>query len=471
MDNKILFFFPKYFFKKAIIAFSIILFTVQVINLNNSMPLIWLIIASGTVLAFFYYLQSMSKSWSIYPDEIFRRKLFKRALLIRVIFVVFLYAFFTIMYGQPFESGAADALFYDYMGGYLSDSILDGNFHLINALGFLDIADRGYPLYLGVIYTVVFKSLLLARITNAFLGAWSCVLIYDFTKRNFNEQTARIAGIMMMLLPNLIYYCGLTLKETLMVFIVISFVNLADKLLRSKHIKIIQVLLVTALGGSLFLFRTVLAASMILSLFTSIIIISKRVSNRGRRIFIGFWICVAAVAIFYSPLGNDINTLISQKDNNQESQMKNFSTRKGGNAFAKYGTKSIFLPMILVAPFPTLVDTQQENQMMISGGVYTRNVYAFFVILALITMYRQKLLRKHALIIVSLSAYLLILASSGFALSERFHLPIVPFLVILAAFGITQVNLKNSRYFLPYLILISLIIIGWNWFKLAGRGM
>ena len=68
-------------------------------------------------------------------------------------------------------------------------------------------------------------------------------------------------------------------------------------------------------------------------------------------------------------------------------------------------------------------------------------------------------------------AYLAILARSPYALSERFHMPVVPFLIILSAYGISQIDLKNKKFFIPYLVIIGLIIIGWNWFKLAGRGV
>ena len=126
---------------------------------------------------------------------------------------------------------------------------------------------------------------------------------------------------------------------------------------------------------------------------------------------------------------------------------------------------------MLFAPFPTLVNTQQENLMMLSGAFYTRNVYVFFVLIALIMMYRRRMLRNHVLIISFLLSYMAVLASSGFALSGRFHLPAIPFLLVFAGYGITQMNNKNIKYYVPYLIVISLVIIGWNWFKLAGRGM
>jgi len=96
---------------------------------------------------------------------------------------------------------------------------------------------------------------------------------------------------------------------------------------------------------------------------------------------------------------------------------------------------------------------------------------AFFIIISIINLIRKKQVRNYILILSFLLAYLSILAQSSFALSERFHLPALPFLIILAAHGISQVNIKNQRYFLPYLILLVIGVVIWNAFKLAGRGM
>ena len=263
-------------------------------------PFKWLLISSFTVVAFFFYLNKLTISWTQYSDTYFRRKLFITALIIRVIAVLALYFFFIKMTGKPYEFEAADSLFYNQIGRYLSDILLNGNFNLYNKLWFLDISDRGFPIYLGIIYALFFKSILIARLFNALLGAWSCVLIYDLAKRNFNEQTARIAGIMTMLVPNLIYYCGLHLKETLMVFLIIAFINLADKLLRAKHIKIIDAVLLVIAGGSIFLFRTVLAVCIILSLLSTMLIISERISSLGRKIFIGFCLLIAGSVILFT---------------------------------------------------------------------------------------------------------------------------------------------------------------------------
>jgi hypothetical protein len=109
--------------------------------------------------------------------------------------------------------------------------------------------------------------------------------------------------------------------------------------------------------------------------------------------------------------------------------------------------------------------------MMINGSVFCRNVYAFFVLVALVVMYRRKILKQSVFILAILGSYIFILANSGFALSERFHMPLVPFLLLLAGYGVTVMDKKSVKYYVPYLIFIGLVIIGWNWFKLAGRGV
>ena len=43
--------------------------------------------------------------------------------------------------------------------------------------------------------------------------------------------------------------------------------------------------------------------------------------------------------------------------------------------------------------------------------------------------------------------------------------------MIFAAYGIPQVTNRTKKYFTWYLGLLVAIIIAWNWFKLAGRGM
>ena len=67
--------------------------------------------------------------------------------------------------------------------------------------------------------------------------------------------------------------------------------------------------------------------------------------------------------------------------------------------------------------------------------------------------------------------YLAVIALSAFAQSERFHLPALPFALLFAAYGVSQMRNKDIRWFNIWLVFIFLANIGWSWFKLAGRGM
>jgi len=148
------------------------------------------------------------------------------------------------------------------------------------------------------------------------------------------------------------------------------------------------------------------------------------------------------------------------------------SQREGGNQFAKYAGAAVFAPLIFTIPFPTMVHiSYQENQMMVNGNNYVKNILSFFVILAFYLIIKRKLWRKHTLLIAYILTYLGILALSNFAQSERFHLPALPISIIFAAYGISEMTNQHKKLFDYWTVFILVVIIGWCWFKLAGRGL
>jgi hypothetical protein len=300
-----------------------------------------------------------------------------------------------------------------------------------------------------------------------------CVLLYKFSKRNFGDLSARYTALIAMLMPNFIYYCGIHLKETTMIFLVVLFMERADNALRGDKVKLSTLIVPILAGFSLFLYRTVLAASVWMAFFTALVFTSSKAIGWGKRILVGFWFVVIVFFLFSSRLEQEVGAYWSQKDQNQTTSMKARSTMKGGNKLAEYGSAVIFAPVIFIAPFPTLVNIpEQQNQMYMNGGYMVKNVMAYFLFIALITIVlRYKSYRRHILLLAFVLYYLIILAFSAFALSERFHLPVLPFLVVLMGFGITQINKKRKSNFSWYLIFIGVLLTGWNLFKLAGRGL
>jgi len=442
---------------------------ISIVAFTYALPVIWMITATFTVLFFFINGNKYTIKWSRLSNLSFRKKIFYTSLGIRIIWVFISYFMYLSMTGQPFEFEAADSMGYHNEALWMVEVLRSGQFDVFWEYYSLRLSDMGYPLYLTVIYSVFGDSVFLARIFKAILSAFVVVFIYKLAKRNFGEKTGRLAGTLALLYPNLIYYTGLHVKETEMVFLLVLFIERADFLLRKKRFSYLQFFLVLFLGTSLYFFRAVLAYSAFLSLALVLMFAKRHLLRARKKLLFIFSMVVLALVLSSNAI---ITEAIEYWDTRTSNQSISLEQRTQINTFSKYGSTLVFAPLILVAPFPTFVNIEnQENHMLLSGGNFVKNIMAFFVIIAMLVMFKNKLWRKHVLILAILSTYLAILAMSKFAIVERFHMPALPFHIIFAAFGISQLNKKNTRYFKIYLFFIAIVIFGWNWFKLAGRGL
>jgi hypothetical protein len=275
-----------------------------------------------------------------------------------------------------------------------------------------------------------------------------------------------------MLMPNFIFYCGIHLKETEMVFLTVLFAERADYAMRAKQLDWKALIIAIVAACILFLFRTALAAVAMIALATTLMLSSRRVLSLSKKIAIGSFVVLAMFATVGNQLMQEAEELLAQSGSNQENAMEWYANRKGGNELAKYAGAAVFAPMIFTIPFPTLVETPiQENQRMIHGGNYVKNITSALTIFALFSLLFSGDWRKHVLIIAIGCGYLIVIALSSFAHSERFHLPALPFALMLAAYGVSILSNKQKKWYNYWLILIFVANIAWAWFKLRGRGM
>lgn len=376
------------------------------------------------------------------------------------------------MTGQPFEFSTGDAYGYHNEALWLKVLLQDGNTKPYFAYLEGRYSDMGYPFYLALQYLVTDGAILVVRIIKALLSAYTVVLIYKVADRTFNRYVAILAGIFVMLMPNLIYYNGLHLKETEMLFLLALFIERVDSLFRIPKLNFIHIFVPIFIASLLFLFRTVLGVSAMFAFVSTILLAENRFTKVDKRIITGIWIFIGVIFLILGGVSNEVEEVWNARIMNQEQSMEWRSVREGGNALAKYASSAIFIPFIFVIPFPTIVDVfGQENQMLLHGGYFIKNILAFFVIFSIVSIIKNKEWRKFILPLSFMGAYLVILGLSSFAHSERFHLPALPFELMFAAYGITQFTNKYKRFYIYYLVLIAIAIIGWSWFKLAGRGL
>jgi hypothetical protein len=472
-------FVPQIITNKAMITYLLALIGCSVLYSAHILSFEWWIFGIVSVLGFFAFANRQTKLWINIRSITFTRKLFWTAFALRVLWVFISYWLYYEWTGTFFSIDAADELFYDEVAHYGANLIREGNWKIysgiVNYSG-AAFSDMGYPIYLTIIYWVFGDSILVARIIKAALSAWTVVLVYKMAARNFGESTGRMAGIFCMLMPNLIYYCSLHLKEIEMVFLAMLFIERADWLLRQPQLKFLPTISVMLIPMFLFMIRTALAATLVAAFFCALLLTTGRVSGFGKR----FVLIIAAGAfaitmiLTSTSIGSDIKEMWERGGSGQQAANEWRTRRQNGNLFAKYAGASVFAPMIFTIPFPTMNEVPgQENQKMIHGGNFVKNIMSYFTIVSLVVLLLTSEWRKHVLPIAVLCGYLVVLVFSNFAHSERFHLPILPLTLMFAALGISLIkdNPWIKKYFNYWCVLMFLAAIAWNWFKLAGRGM
>lgn len=464
-------FFPKQIATRAVIVYLIALSAISLFYSSYVMKLGYMLLGIVCVVGFFFLTSNWTKKWDGHSEKQFIKALFLTALFIRVIWVISSYFYYIDATGQPFEFDTADAIGYHEEAKWLAGEGWSAMFDYYFGSGFRGVSDVGYPLYLFVVYRIFGPQIIIPRLFKAFLSAYTCVLIYRISNRTFGGEVARMAGIMMVLMPNLIIYCGYHLKETEMIFLGVAFLERTDYLLRSKNSRLFHVLLPSLLAISLFFFRTVLGAAAIFSFATAVLFSSTPTMKRGwkRTALIGWGVMCLFIGAG-GPIVNEVESLWEGRGENVAKKRNEQTIR--GNQWAQYATGAVMAPMVMALPFATMVNVdQQYAQQTKHGGNFIRNFMAFFAFLAIFEALRQKKWRDFSLIGSFVIAYLGVVSLSGFSNSERFLLPGLPCLIMMWAYGVSVLRGKTFKLMTPWCLVVFVMEFAWAFFKLGSRGL
>ena len=480
-NNNVLPYIPKYLTSWAMLTYVAAICCCNILFASHMLHWQWWFFGAIEVFGFFYFANRLSKLWYYLKSLHFTQKLFWMAFFLRALWVVVSNVLYQNWTDTAFSIDAGDELFYNEMAQYAARQMRIGDWNIYSNIYELSgkkvaFSDIGYPIYLTFVYWIFGGSIVVARLIKAILGAWTAVLMYKFASRNFGEQIGHMTAILCMLMPNLIYYCGFQLKEVEMLFLCILFTERADHLLRKGKLAFMPTAALMLIPSVMFTIRTALASVMVMAFFCALLLSSERIVSWGRRALLLTLalVFVGVVLMTSTSIGHDIQQMWQTRGSNQQVNMEWRAVRDNGNQFAKYAGAAVFAPMIFTIPFPTMVETpHQENQKMIHGGNFVKNILSAFTIAALFILLLSGDWRKYVLPLAILCGYLVVLVFSSFAQSERFHLPILPFTLMFAGYGISKMNEVwwIKKYFPYWCALMFVAAVAWNWFKLAGRGM
>lgn len=460
--------FPDIIAKKGISMYLIALAVVTIVFFKYAMPAVYILLGVMWVTGFFLLSATCSKNWMRLPVKVFAWRVFWIALLLRIVWVVFSYFFYKAQTGQPFEFDAADAVGYHEEAKWLAEAGLDRAFLYWGHRG--GVSDVGYPFWLTLVYSIFGPSVIVARLFKCLFSATTCALIYKLAGRNIGEFPGRMAAVFSTFMPNFIIYCGMHLKETEMLFLIVAFLERADYLIRSRHYNLFTIAIPALLALSLFFFRTVLGAVAIISLFAGLIFTSTKLVGRTKKAVLIVFGVVSIAGFTGGTIATEVEGYWELRVVNEVNKRAEQTAR--GNQWAKYATGTVLAPMEFFMPLSTMVDTGQENQMILHGGNYVRNFFGIFILLTLFyAIFKDRNWRNLSFIGAFAVGYLGVISVSGYGNAERFLLPALPCLLIMSAYGISKLNASNYKYVKYWYIIVVLMEVAWAYFKIGSRGL
>lgn len=467
---------PKKFSHKAItIAFAVI-FILNALFINYYTPFFLLLLIFGVTIFFFQSLHRYTVKWEKYSKKIFFRELFLHSIFYRLIFVGILYLT-TWIYDPaslPFEMFAADSWSYYKIGGNLTNNIFNGNYIGILSRFWKDQADWGFSIYLGLINTILFNSVLLVKLINVVLGSLTVVLLAKMATRLYSFDHGRMTGIIAMLMPSLMWADAKYLKETLMIFIIVMIFFNAVKMVTTGRILFGSIVVIFIGSILLFYFRTVIAVIVILSLILYFLL-NFATSKRNKMIpFILSFAFIAGIYMFSLQFSQ-----VAEIEN-QFSQLGDASESRISSKIKKVGTidlkTQLAIPLVMVnsfiSPYPSFLnlDIRQVGVISHAQNEVIRIIIYYFALIGIVLLIKRDFANS-SLILSFTIGYILILAVTGTSYSDRFHLPAVPFMIILISVGFIDSSKKWFLNWNKYLLIIWGAVILWHLFKMGIRGM
>lgn len=469
----------KVFFSTLIFSFVSMILNISLFNDLSVDPVFlvgnYLVIIACTSLMFYAF-----KNYYSYQDHIFKKKIFVLSLYIRIFIVLLMYILFYYITGTEFDVEAKDALFYHNSAINIYKSIYEGSFEISSLLiGYrFYFDDSGYPIFLALLYLVTDGSVLFVRLFQAFLSSYTVILVFNLGQEIWDKRVGKNSAILMMAFQPIVFFAGLHLKETIMIYFTLLFLLYVYRSVNTgftfQRVSIIVISIVAMLS-----LRTVLGAVSIVS-FIIYIVLNIRL-RFVRNTFLLFLVLISVFLLLtYLSVYDEVNAkfaaylfLDRELGLTGGRNIENIIS-KGQSFAANISTPFIFLQSI-VAPYPSMVKTNisfynQTLQWYYIGGLFIWNYISFFVYYGLYISIKERFINNSILLIESL-LYTFSLIFSMYILSIRYNMIKIPILFFFAGIGLSYLTKKTFSVFIIYSIIITIIIIIWNYVKLGGRGL
>jgi 4-amino-4-deoxy-L-arabinose transferase-like glycosyltransferase len=374
----------------------------------------------------------------------------------------------------PFDISAIDSKNYHKSGILAADAFIEGR-SVFKALSFFwkSEGDFGFPIVIGFLYSIFGKYPLVVKIFNALLASFMVIRVYQITKTAYGERQARIAGIIAMLMPPFLWFTGVVLKETILMFLLINTSYYVLKIVNTPKLRMMHIALVMCHFGVLFYFRTILPPIIIGATMLQVVFFKfKKGIHRMSSLIIVITLLISSIYVMkLLSMYSLVEDVLEESSDRFGSELDNASKDRG-ISYSVALVAPLLMAGAIITPFPSLLDFEGRQLKIYSHyqNEIIRNVMYFFVFLGLIRAVRYRY--KKTIFIASFAIfYIMVLAASGISFQDRFQVLALPFLIVFMADGVAAEYPKKQKHWKMYLMFIFTAIIMWNLFKLSNRGL
>ena len=375
------------------------------------------------------------------------------------LFFIFMYNFISFYYtGDFFLFSKADAFFYH------KETIEVLTMPIGKAidyyLSYMGTDDLGMILVLYPLYHIAESNIIL-NLLYLVIGVITSLNIFSISQNFMTKRYAFLASISYSLSSFVLFFDSSGLKESFMIFLIISSYNYYYKFLKSKNILYILVSLLFI--SSLLLFRPAISAMIIASIGISSFFQKK--SGIGIKIFALFLI------VFLVSIADDLISIFSHYMGGGGFDMLIYARESQGMIIGSLPfTYSVNILAQLIGPLPTLMS---ENKIMLTffaPGLIYRVFISFPFWLGVLYIYKKKVYRLYPLVffvIMEMASLATILEG----LELRKSLPHIGLVFIIAFWFMNQYDSKKNiikkrkkfkLFFKFSIFLLSIMILYWN---------
>ena len=460
---------------KSIGFVLIVFFSSQLIFHGRLYGIEWLLAAFLICFFVFYNIQAFQNRWRDYSEKKVISRIFWGSLSIRIAVMLILLVISYSTWNMFYYVGAMDEMKYYRIASeaaeiFRTSGISPAYSHILETYLF-EISDTGFCTFQAFLFVLFGYSPILFKLIYCVIGSYTVVRVYKLSLMLFEQPVARLSAILFMLFPIAWFFSAVIMKETTMVFLIVESIYLTVKLQKSYKTSTLFKLLFFIIV--IFFFRSAISILLIMGAAFSMIMHVKK-----KHLIVNILVTVFLLGgyLYFLQSTGKAEKYYKQYTETDEFVEQRLITGSKVNPYTSVVNAPLYFSVSFFAPFPSYVavpvsfgrDIPHDEYYYHVAGCMVWVILAFFSIVGLyhaIRFRRQDL----APVWIFILGYQFVLLRSILFTSVRFTYPIKPFLFMMAAYGVYK--LKSKKWFTLYLVAAFIMIIGWNYVRLKGRGV